>query len=85
MIPHRMFPGEFSNSGLKDRVTACRKRVRESRGMLRAPTSTGVKSGFSRTTDAAISPARPNSSQLEVDVVQDEALILIAEPEVGIR
>jgi len=84
MIPHRMFPSEFSNCGLKDRVTACRKRLRESRVMLRAPTSAGLESVFSRSTLATSSLARRNSSHLDVDGVQDETLILIAEQEVGI-
>jgi hypothetical protein len=84
MIPHRMFPSEFSNSGLKDRVTACRKRLRESRVMLRAPMSAGVESMFSRSTDATASLARRNSSHPGVDGVQDETLILIEEQEVGI-
>ena len=36
MIPHRMLSNEITGSGLKDRVTACRKRLRESRVMLKA-------------------------------------------------
>ena len=36
MIPHRMLSNEITGSGLKDRVTACRKRLREGRVMLRA-------------------------------------------------
>lgn len=83
MIPHRVFPGEFSNSGLKDRVTACRKRLRESRVMLRAPAS-GAESLFSRGADATTSHVGGNSSHLEVDGLQDEALIMIEEQEVGI-
>jgi hypothetical protein len=84
MIPHRMFPSEFSNSGLKDRVTACRKRLRESRLMLRAPTSAGFESLFWRSTDATSLLARRNRCGLEIDGVQDETLILIEEQEVGI-
>lgn len=83
MIPHRMFPSEFSNSGLKDRVTACRKRLRESRVMLRAPTS-GLESMLSQSTDAMSSLARRNSFHPGVDGVQDETLILIEEQEVRI-
>ena len=84
MIPQRMFPGEFSNSGLKDRVTACRKRLRESRVMLRAPASTGVESTLSRGMDATTSPVRRNGSHLEVDDLQGEAATMIEEQEVGI-
>ena len=83
MIPHRMFPSEFSNSGLKDRVTACRKRLRESRVMLRAPMSASLESVFSRSTDATSSLARRNGSHLEVDGVHDE-ILMIEEQEVGI-
>ncbi len=35
MIPHRMLSGEFSGSGLKERVAACRQRLRVSRGARR--------------------------------------------------
>ena len=83
MIPHRVFPGELSNSGLKDRVTACRKRLRDSRVMLRAPASAG-ESLFSRGADATTSPVGSNSSHLEIDGLQDEALLMIEEQEVGI-
>ena len=31
MIPHRMLSNEINGSGLKERVTACRKRLRVSR------------------------------------------------------
>lgn len=31
MIPHRMLSNEISGSGLKERVTACRKRLRVNR------------------------------------------------------
>jgi hypothetical protein len=80
-----MFPGEFSNSGLRGRVTACRKRLRESRVMLKAPAGARIESLVSRNMDATMSPARRNSPQLGVDGVQDETLIPMAEPEVGIR
>ena len=42
MIPHRMLSNEITGSGLKDRVTACRKRLRESRVMLRAHANINV-------------------------------------------
>ena len=31
MIPHRMLSYEISGNGLRERVTACRKRLRENR------------------------------------------------------
>ncbi len=36
MIPQRMLSNQISSSGLKDRVTACRRRLRENRVTLRA-------------------------------------------------
>ena len=83
MIPHRMFPGEFSNSGVKDRVTACRKRLRENRVLLRTPASSSIETVFSGGTNA-MAPVRSNNCQFDVDGVQDEALIMIGEQEVGI-
>jgi hypothetical protein len=42
MIPHRMLSNEITGSGIKDRVTACRKRLRESRVMLKAHANLNV-------------------------------------------
>jgi hypothetical protein len=42
MIPHRMLSNETPGSGLKDRVTACRKRLRQSRVMLKAQANINV-------------------------------------------
>lgn len=50
MIPHRMLSNEISNSGLKDRVTACRKRLRERRVMLKALAATDVEELFPEAT-----------------------------------
>ena len=36
MIPHRMLSNELTGSALRNRVTACRKRLRESRVTLKA-------------------------------------------------
>ena len=47
MIPHRMLSNEITGSGLKDRVTACRKRLRESRVMLKAQADMNVIEEFS--------------------------------------
>ena len=42
MIPQRMLSNEISGSGLRNRVTACRKRLRENRVMLKAHANIGV-------------------------------------------
>ena len=46
MIPHRLLSNEIAGSGLKDRVTACRKRLRESR-VLKAQADINVVEEFS--------------------------------------
>ena len=46
MIPHRMLSNEFSGSGLRNRVTACRKRLRENRVTSRAHASATVGEFF---------------------------------------
>jgi hypothetical protein len=74
-----MFPSEFSQGGLKDRVTACRKRLREKRVMLRSPGSGNIESLFSA---AAGSGER---SPLEFESQQpQETVVLLEEQEVGI-
>jgi hypothetical protein len=50
MIPHRMLINEIPNSGLRDRVTACRKRLRERRVMLKALVTTDVDELFPEAT-----------------------------------
>jgi hypothetical protein len=44
MIPHRMLSNEISGNGLKERVTACRKRVRENRVKNHATSAAGDSS-----------------------------------------
>lgn len=50
MIPHRMLSSEFSGSGLKDRVVACRKRLRVSRGAHRVQANDDGEELFPETT-----------------------------------
>ena len=79
MIPQRMFPSEFSQGGLKDRVTACRKRLRENRVMLRSPASGNIESLFSVATSSG------ERSPLEFESQQpQETPVLLEEQEVGI-
>jgi len=78
MIPQRMFPSEFSQGGLKNRVTACRKRLRENRVMLRSPASGNIESLFSGATSGERSPLEFESQQPQ------ETAVLLEEPEVGI-
>ena len=46
MIPHRLIDSEISERGLRDRVTACRKRLRESRVMSRVNANTDMEELF---------------------------------------
>lgn len=54
MIPQRMFSGEFSSTGLRERVSACRRRVRESR-TIAAAARTSVS-------EQSLETARPNDA-----------------------
>jgi hypothetical protein len=53
MIPHRMLSNETSNNGLKVRVTACRKRLRERRVMLKTLATMDVEELFPEATASA--------------------------------
>lgn len=46
MIPHRMLSNEINGHGLKERVTACRKRLRVNRVTHRAPALDGADELF---------------------------------------
>lgn len=76
MIPHRMLSNEITDSGLRDRVTACRKRLREKRVMLKAHATTVVEELFTE--------ARMNCSPLEGGEPKENRLTRIDEQEVGI-
>lgn len=77
MIPHRMLSNELSGSGLRGRVTACRKRLRENRVMLKAHAASGVEELFPEATI--------NCSPLaDGELKEVGALPQIEEQEVGI-
>jgi len=72
-----MFPSEFSQGGLKNRVSACRKRLREKRVMLRSPAGGNIE--FSAATSSG------ERSPLEFESQQpQETVVLLEEQEVGI-
>ena len=76
MIPHRMFSNEITDSGLRDRIAACRKRLRENRVTLKAHATTVVEDLFPE--------ARVNCSPLEGGELTENRLMRIEEQEVGI-
>lgn len=77
MIPHRMLSNEIAGSGLRDRVTACRKRLRENRVMFKTHAATAMEELFPE--------ARVNcSSTKDVERSEAAALLQIEEQEVGI-
>ena len=77
MIPHRMLSNRILASGLKTRVTACRKRLRENRVTLKAHATTAVEELFPE--------VRMNCSSFEGGEPKDAGtLVQIEEPEVGI-
>jgi hypothetical protein len=72
-----MLSNEISPGGLRDRVTACRKRLRENRVTLKAHNSTS---------DVELFPeARPKSSPFEGGELDETSLLMQVEgQEVGI-
>ncbi len=77
MIPQRMLRNEISGSGLRDRVTACRKRLRENRVML--------KSHATRVVEELFPAAQMNCGPLDGGERKDNVgLLRIEEQEVGI-
>jgi hypothetical protein len=76
MIPHRALSNELTGSGLRDRVTACRKRLREHRVMLKA---------HAAAMEELFPEARLNCSPgKDVERAEAGALLQIEEQEVGI-
>ena len=78
MIPHRMLSNEITGSGIKDRVTACRKRLRESRVMLKAHADINVVEELFPEAAAPLIQLHDYAAGDFDDVKQTE------EPEVGI-
>lgn len=76
MIPHRMLSSEICGSGLKDRVTACRKRLRVSRTRPKALVHDEDEELFAETTTFF--------SFKSSERVDNEALLLAEDQEVGI-
>ncbi|MEP6568462.1 MAG: hypothetical protein ABJC10_01710 [Acidobacteriota bacterium] len=77
MIPQRMFVNRISVNGLRERVTACRKRLRDSRVMLKAHAGAPVVEPFTET--------RTNCSPFaESELEEAGALLELETQEVGI-
>lgn len=99
MIPHRMLCSEIRSSGLKERVTACRKRLRENRVTHHDNALNGADELFRETAPALTEfrsytsdfPGTPTSlvrtkyqPVYEVPGLEDEADLFAGEQEVGI-
>lgn len=76
MIPQRMLGNEFSHSGVRNRVTACRKRLRENRVMIKAHAVADVEELFSEAASSLCQVA-------ELAADERPSAELLAEPEVG--
>ena len=76
MIPQRMLGNEFSHTGVRNRVTACRKRLRENRVMIKAHAVSDIEELFS---EAA--PSLCHITELAADDAPGSELL--AEHEVG--
>lgn len=75
MIPHRML-NEISGNGLRERVTACRKRLRVNRGSQRTPALNEICELFADT--------QPETITAHDDFNVNEVVLAMKEPEVGI-
>lgn len=76
MIPQRMLSSEIGGNGLKDRVTACRKRLRVNRTRPQLLVDDEAEDLFPETT--VLFPFEGSDRR------DSEALLLVAEQEVGI-
>jgi hypothetical protein len=67
MIPHRIAGSEISGNGLRNRVTACRKRLRESRVTLKSQAGGEVDELFPERSSSNLSakPGRTSGSRFE--------------------
>jgi hypothetical protein len=95
MIPHRMLSNEVSGSGLRQRVTACRKRARVNRVSHRQAQSLNEASELFPETDSTVRicathvdatpapPVRPARAHYE-EREDNAAARLTEEQEVGI-
>lgn len=80
MTPQRPVNDEISNDGLRDRITACRKRLRESRVMSRVNANGDIEEVFPED-PVSSSRVRGLSTRNRSDAVSFMSL----EEEVGIR
>jgi hypothetical protein len=71
MIPHRMLADDIFENGLRDRVSACRKRLRANRAPRKFPLGNQVDEVFPKATRGAsefsdYSPGHPTTRQMSV-------------------
>ena len=78
MIPQRMLGNEFSHTGVRNRVTACRKRLRENRVMLKAHAVADIEGLF-----AEVAPSLGHVTELTTDDAPCSELSEKVEQEVG--
>lgn len=74
MIPHRMLSNEIGCSGLRERVTACRKRLRENRVTHKQPNALNGASELSPevVTEFQVSP-RSSSEPARTELNENDA------------
>jgi hypothetical protein len=98
MIPYRMLSSEIYGKGLKDRAIACRKRLRVNRMAQRAQINNDAEGLFAETTPTVsdfqnYADHSVNSTVGRMDYRspfaagehgENEMLVLIGQPEVGI-
>ena len=84
MIPHRMLTSEICGNGLKDRVTACRRRLRVNRAAQRSQVNNDAEELFPETA-MPTSVVRMNCvSPFAGAEAGDSEVMLVSEQEIGI-
>ena len=84
MIPHRMLTSEIYGNGLRDRVTACRRRLRVNRAAQRSQVNNDTEELFPETA-MPTSVVRMNGAPFAGAETRDSETLLVSEQEVGIR
>jgi hypothetical protein len=85
MIPHRMLSNEIGCNGLRERVTACRKRLRVNRVTHKQPNAlNGASELFPEIVTEFQVSRRSSSEPARQELDENEAALLIEGQEVGI-
>jgi len=84
MIPHRMLTSEIYGNGLRDRVTACRRRLRVNRAAQRSQVNNDTEELFPETAMPTSVVRMNGGAPFAGAETRDSETLLVSEQEVGI-